>query len=422
MSLQGPILVVAAKPAGELAQAFGSAGAFPVIEACWADARSAAAEIKPSAIVVGQPDAAEINAAAVLARETAKAVPFLPIIARVAEEAASALPDALPIADDAPVERLIARVAGALRLRALHAAVLGRARTLKSERNIVAEMPVGDPLDDATVLLIGRGRHHATLSVAVGERMGVMGALSVDAAARCLTAREIDGVVVGEGLPNGSAEVFLSLLAQDHRFRDLPVAVLGGGDADALSNFVCARDPHLLLERAVPLIRLHAFEATLKRLLKSIECKGMIDAQTGLLNVKAFGQQLSRAIEDAGERSVGLSLARFSFEGEIDRRTSLDAARLVCRLLRGADFACRQDDGSVLFAFADTDLRAAHVVARRLASVLKHTMLRPDRARPYERPDDRPGVSPSVTLATLKPSDTVLTLLARVSPRPVAAA
>jgi len=46
--------------------------------------------------------------------------------------------------------------------------------------------------------------------------------------------------------------------------------------------------------------------------------------------------------------------------------------------------------------------------------VLKHTMLRADR--------ERPGVSPSVTLATLKPSDTLHTLLARVSPRPVAAA
>jgi GGDEF domain-containing protein len=419
MSLQGPILVVAAKPTGELAQALGNAGAFPVIEASWAEARAAAGEIKPSAIVTGQPGAAETNAALALARETAKATPFVPIIARVREDAASALPDALPIAEDAPVERLIARLAAALRLRALHAAVLGRARTLKAERNIVAEVPAGDPLDDATVLLVGRGRHHATLSVAVGERMGVMGALSVDAAARCLLAREVDGVVIGEGLPSGSVDLFLTVLAQDARFRDLPVAVLGGGgDADMLANIVWARDPLLLLERAVPLIRLRAFEAALKRLLKSIECKGMIDPQTGLLNVKAFGQELGRAIDDAGERGVGLSLARFSFEPEIDRRTSLDAARLVSRLVRGADFACRQDDGSVLFVFADTDLRAAHVVARRLASVLKHTMLRPRR----EAPEDRSSVSPAVTLATLKPTDTVLTLLARVSPRPVAAA
>ena len=114
------------------------------------------------------------------------------------------------------------------------------------------------------------------------------------------------------------------------------------------------------------------------------------------------------------ERGARLSLARFSFDDPIDRRTSMDAARLVSRLVRDADFACRQDDGSILFAFGDTDLRDAHVVARRLASVLKHTMLRADR--------ERPGVSPSVTLATLKPADTMHTLLARVAPRPVAAA
>ena len=90
---------------------------------------------------------------------------------------APALPDALPVSEDAPVERLIARVVSAQRLRTLHATVLGRAQTLKDERNIIAELPAGDPLDDATVLLVGRGRHHATLSVAVGERMGVIGAL-----------------------------------------------------------------------------------------------------------------------------------------------------------------------------------------------------------------------------------------------------
>ena len=44
----------------------------------------------------------------------------------------------------------------------------------------------------------------------------------------------------------------------------------------------------------------------------------------------------------------------------------MDAARLVGRLMRSADFACRQDDGSIVTAFTSTDLRAAHVVARRL--------------------------------------------------------
>jgi GGDEF domain-containing protein len=415
MSLQGPLLIVAEKPAGGLAQAFTDAGAFPVVEARWAEARAAAAEIKPSAVVLCEPDAGHSDAAAALARQIAAAQPFVPMIVRLREDEASGLPHALPIAEDAAVDQLIARVAAGLRLRALHATVLGRARALRAERNIVAELPKGDPLDDATVLLVGRGRFHPTLSVAVGERMGVIGALSVDTAARCLTAREVDGVLIGDGLPAASVEVFLALLAEDARFRHLPVALLGtGGGVPELTNFVCARDPLVLLARAVPLIRLRAFENALKRRLHSIESKGMTDARTGLLNVEAFGRELGRAIEDAAERGVGLSLARFSFEPEIDRRTGLDAARLISRLVRDADFACRQDDGSILFVFADSDLRAAHVAARRLASVLKHTMLRPDR--------DRPGVSPSVTLATLKPSDSVLTLLARVSPRPVAAA
>ena len=155
----------------------------------------------------------------------------------------------------------------------------------------------------------------------------------------------------------------------------------------------------------LPLIRQRSLETALKRLLNSIEHKGMIDARTGLLNADAFGRALELSIEDAGERRATFSLARFAFDEPLDRRTGMDAARLVSRLVRDTDFACRQDDGSILFVFGDTGLRDAHVAARRLASVLKHTMLRPG--------DRRPNVSPSVTLATLKPGDTALTLLAR---------
>ena len=415
MSLQGPILIVANQPAGGLGQAFTDAGAFPVIEASWAGATTAAAEVKPSVIVLSEPGTADSDAALAIARHVATATPFLPMIIRVRDNAAPAVPEALSIPEDAPAEQLIARVLSALRLRTLHSTVIGRAKSLKDERNIVAELPAGDPLDDATVLLIGRGRHHATLSVAVGERMGVMGALSIDQGAGCLKAREIDGIVIGDGLPASSVDAFLTLLSEDARFRDLPVAVLGAGtDADKLPNFVRARDPAILMTRALPFIRMRALETALKRLLQSIECKGMIDAQTGLFNENAFGEALARAIEDCGERGARLSLARFFFEEPLDRRTSMDAARLVSRLVRNFDFACRQDDGSILFAFGDTELRDAHVAARRLASVLKHTMLRADR--------ERPGISPAVTLATLKPADTMHTLLARVAPRPVAAA
>ena len=415
MSLQGPILIISDSPAIRLAQAFTDAGAFPVIEASWPNARTALNKVKPAAVIAATLDTPDIEAAQALTRQAGQAVPFIPVFVRVRQDAPSGVPDALCIPEDAPTERLVARVSAALRVRALEATVASRARALKSERGIVAELPQGDPIDDATVLLIGRGRHHPTLSVAVGERMGIVGALSVDTAARCLAARDVDGVVIGDGLASGAIDAFLTLFAEDTRFRELPVALLGtGNDMSAPPNFVCARDPLVLLEQAIPLIRLRAFETALKRTLASIECKGMLDSQTGLLNGSAFGPALGLAIEDAGERGVGLSLARFSFDQPLDRRISLDAARLVSRLLRDADFACRQEDGSILFVFGDTDLRGAHVAARRLASVLKHTMLRPG--------GDRPIVSPSVTLATLKPSDTALTLLSRVSPRPVAAA
>jgi len=414
MSLQGPIVVVAEKPAAGLVQAFTAAGAFPVVEACWADAPGAVASIKPSAVVLAEPNAPDAEVARALEAQLAASEPHIPVIARTRDDEAIALANALPVAADAQVDQLVARLTSALRLRALHATVLGRAGTLLAERNIVAEIPAGDPIEDATVLVVGRGRMHPTLSVAVGERMGVVGAMSVDLAARCLNARELDGVVIGDGLSPKMVVALLVVLGEDSRFRDLPVAMLGPEErVDELPNLIHCRDPQLLVERLVPMVRHRAFETRLKRLLKSIDSKGMLDPRTGLLNPDAFGSDLARAIDDAGERGTGLSIARFSFEDAVDLRTSMDAARLVSRLVRSADFACRQDDGSIVAVFTGTDLRSAHVVARRLASVIKHTLLLTDRGR-------EPAQA-NVTLATLKPGDTPLTLLTRVAPRTVAA-
>jgi PleD family two-component response regulator len=131
----------------------------------------------------------------------------------------------------------------------------------------------------------------------------------------------------------------------------------------------------------------------------------MIDPATGLLAHDAFWRDLNRAVGDAEKRGVGLSIARFSFDRS-DRRISLDAGRLVSRLMRQVDFACREADDSIFAVFTETDLRAAHVIARRIASVLKHTMLAPDRKRS--------GIDTAVTLTTLKPSDNVDSLIARV--------
>src|SRR5215211_6540331 len=104
MSLQGPILIVAGRPAGVLSQAFTDAGAAPVIEASWAGAITAMAEARPAAIVISEPDCDDPEAAAALSRLVLEAAPYTPAIIRVREDGVPAVSNALPISDDTPVE------------------------------------------------------------------------------------------------------------------------------------------------------------------------------------------------------------------------------------------------------------------------------------------------------------------------------
>jgi GGDEF domain-containing protein len=413
MALQGPIVVVAERPAASLVQALTEAGAFPVVEAGWRKACDAIASIKPAAVVLAEADGADAASARELEETVARCDAYVPVVARIRDGGNCAVADALPVSENAPHAQIVARLNGAARLRALHATVVGRARDLHSERNIVAEFPTNDPVEDATVLLVGRGRTYPRLSVAIGERMGVVGAMSVDIAARCLNARDFDGVVIGDGLSEKLVCALLTVIGQDSRFRDLPVAILGPEEhVEELPNLVDARDPADLIERLLPLVRQHAMEARLRRMLRSIDSKGMLDPRTGLLNADAFGRNLARTVEEAGERGTPLSVARFFFDGQPDLRATFDTARLIGRLIRPADFACRQDDGSIVTVFGNTDLRGAHMVARRLASVIRHTLFGSGPNR---------GSQAHVTLATLKAGDTPITLMARIAAPAVAA-
>jgi len=408
MSLQGPIVVVAETHADGLLSAIATAGAFPVVETSFQQVLSAIEQVRPVAVVLTEAIPADTEIAATLERLTADLTDVLPVVARATSEGTPPLASALTVPSDAPDERLIERIASALRLRTLHATTMRRAALLQDERGIIAELPEGDPLDDASVLVIGRGRSQPVLTVAIGERTGVMGAFSVDAAARCLEARDIEGIAIGDGLSLRHVDALLTALADDSRYRELPIGILGDPRAPAMLNVVRAREPLALSARLLPLVRLRAHEGRLKRLISSIERMGMLDPNTGLLSADAFEQDFARAVEVAAGDGSGLTLARFSFDRSLDRRRSLDAARLLGRLMRAADFASRQDDGSILAAFTATDLRAAHVVARRLAAVLRHTML-------PVMPGGEPA-NPHVTLASLKPADTPASLLERVCP------
>src|SRR5262249_15323226 len=92
------------------------------------------------------------------------------------------------------------------------------------------------------------------------------------AAARHLNVRDIDGIVVGDGFSPRMVEAFLTVLAQDPRFRDIPVAVIGEVPpdfADALPNMdQVTADPRRLVARMIPLVRKRGFEGRLKRMLK----------------------------------------------------------------------------------------------------------------------------------------------------------
>jgi PleD family two-component response regulator len=243
----------------------------------------------------------------------------------------------------------------------------------------------------------------------MGERVNMIGALSVEAAARHLKARDIDGIVVGDGFSPRMVQAFLTVLSQEARFRDIPVAVIGRASDEIAESLINVDhvdgDPNRLVARMLPLVRMHAFEGRLKRMLASLDADGVFDPETGLLTHEAFWRELDKAINEASDCSQALSVARLSFDGPLEARVARDGARLLSRLIRNIDFATREDDGALLIVFTQTNLRSAHVVARRIASALKNALF------PARRPEK---IAANITLATLKAGDTLDSLMLRV--------
>lgn len=412
MSLQGPLLVVADNPAPGLAEALSAEGAFPIVDAKWADAPTAFIAVKPIAVLIAEPGKPESESSArILGLQIATAEgPTVPTIAVVQAGHDAQTPLALPVNADLPPKHLIARLSWALRVRTLHSTVLRRIEAAAAEGGAMPALPTHDALDDATVLVLGRGPHYPALSTAIGERVGMVGAFSVETGATHLDVRDIDGVVVGDGLSPRKVEAFLTLMAEEPRFRDIPVVVIGEAPPDFDNTVVnidhVDSDPARLVPRLIPPVRLHAFKTRLKRMLDSLEADGTFDPRTGLLTPDAFARDLNTAVLEASDRSLPLSLARFTFDGPVQERAGLDGARLLKRLIRNIDFATCEDDGSILIALTQTDLRHAHVVVRRLAGTLRNHM------RPVDNP--RETVTANVTLATLKAGDSLDSLMMRV--------
>jgi GGDEF domain-containing protein len=399
MSQQGPILVVSTAKQPSFAATIDIGRLFPVVETEWADAVRAVEQVQPAAVLAATSDT-DAAGLAELATRVAARQPYLPLIS---------VDPRIPHPDNVipffqaqgGSERLMSRLRAALRVRSLHATVM---------RRLEPATPMAlshiDPARDATVLLIGRGGAYPTLSVALGERTGVVGALSIEAAAKHLNVRDIDGIVLGEGFSPRVIDAFLTVLTEDARFRNLPVVVTAGDLARAydLPNLEAVSDDAAqVVATALPLIRQHAFEAHLSRTLKAIDADGLIDARTGLLTREAFERDFASAIYQTQQRGGGLSVARFAFDPE-HPRAQFDGARIISRLMRQMDFGAAQEDSSVVVVFAETDLKTAHTIARRLSSVMRHTS--------HGQRDARS--EPAVTVATLLPNDSAKSLRSRL--------
>jgi hypothetical protein len=399
MSQQGPIVVVSSGEPSSLAAALSGTKMFPVVETSRSEAVRAVGQLQPAAVLVLGDAGPGFKA---LAMQVADMKPYVPLV--VIDPQISLPENALPFAlGDGSFERLAARLRAALRVRSLHATVLRRSADDPAALRVLTDT---DPVQDATVLLIGRGAAYPALSVALGERIGVVGALSIEAAAKHLNVRELDGIVLAEGFSPRVVDAFLTVLAEDVRFRNLPVVLTIEGvnlSYDLPNLELISGDPARLAANALPLVRQHAFEARLSRTLKSIDVGGLLDPRTGLLMLAAFNRDFATAVYQTQERGGGLSVARFSF-GQKHERAQLDGARIIGRLMRQMDFGAVQQDGSIVVVFAETDLRNAHMIARRLCSVMKHTV--------HSRREQR--VEPEVTVATLLPTDSAKSILVRL--------
>src|SRR4051812_42355311 len=167
MSQQGPIIVVSSGQPSPVTAALADTRIFPVIETCWSEATLALEELQPAAVLTSGGGDAQFAA---FAARVAAVEPYVPLL--VISPKILLPPNALPFAlNERGFTGLEARLRAALRVRSLHAAVLLRLGDDHSRR---IKLTDPDPLHDATVLLIGRGAAYPALSVALGERMGVV--------------------------------------------------------------------------------------------------------------------------------------------------------------------------------------------------------------------------------------------------------
>jgi len=142
----------------------------------------------------------------------AKTGAFTPVIACTREDGVAPIADVLAISAAVAPARLAQRLGAALRIRTLHNTVLRRMETLVSCGESVPALPDSDPLEEATVLVAGRGPSYPELAVA-----GLVSSAR-SASRAALNGRDIDGLVIGDGFEPRIVEALLTVLPKTRAF------------------------------------------------------------------------------------------------------------------------------------------------------------------------------------------------------------
>jgi len=102
MALQGPFAVITNEPARDVVEALRAAGAYPIIEARWADAAAVLQARPPQAVILADGCADRARAAvlenALESQAEQEAGLFTPVIARARDDTAPRFADVLAIA------------------------------------------------------------------------------------------------------------------------------------------------------------------------------------------------------------------------------------------------------------------------------------------------------------------------------------
>ncbi len=131
-------------------------------------------------------------------------------------QAAPAYRESLAMTQGSDPQAVAARIASALRVRSLHAALLRRAETAKADGQRMPQVPRKrsarrrhrDPRRPRPLLsaALGRARRSA----------GLIGVLTIEIAARYLKSRDTDGLVIGDGFDPRNVEAMLTVMSRGY--------------------------------------------------------------------------------------------------------------------------------------------------------------------------------------------------------------